>query len=68
MGSSDEMYSLGMDLAGLMHPIAIEDVGLNQVGYFRVLALWDGADYLLIAKPVAFNQLGIRCDCATLFK
>jgi hypothetical protein len=27
--------------------------------------MWDGADYLLIAKPVAFNPSGIRYDCAT---
>jgi len=29
-----------------------------------VLAMEKAVDYLLIAKPVAFNHLGIRRDCA----
>ena len=29
-----------------------------------VLAMLKDVDYLLIAKPVAFNHLGIRRDCA----
>jgi len=37
-----------------------------KVGYFRVLAMLEWADYLLIANPVAFNQLGIRYYCAML--
>jgi cytochrome c oxidase subunit IV len=36
-----------------------------QVAHLMVLAMLKDVDYLLIAKPVAFNQLGIRCDCAT---
>ena len=31
-----------------------------------VFALKKDVDYLLIAKPVAFNHLGIRLDCALL--
>ena len=30
-----------------------------------VLAMLKYVGYLLIAKPVTFNQLGIRRDCAT---
>lgn len=30
MDLPDRVYSLGMDLAGLLHPIAIDDVGLIQ--------------------------------------
>jgi hypothetical protein len=33
MDLPDRVYSLGMDLAGLLHLIAIDDVGLNKVGY-----------------------------------
>jgi hypothetical protein len=36
-----------------------------QVAYFMVLAMVKDVDYLLIAKPVAFNNLGIHRDCAT---
>jgi hypothetical protein len=36
-----------------------------QVAYLLVLAMLKDVDYLLIAKPVAFNHLGIRRDCAT---
>ena len=36
----------------------------SKSGTLWVPAMRNGADYLLIAKPVAFNQLGIRCDCA----
>jgi hypothetical protein len=32
-----------------------------------VFAKAKGVDYLLMAKPVAFNQLGIRHDCAVSF-
>jgi hypothetical protein len=35
-----------------------------QVAYLVVLAMLKDVDYLLIAKPVAFNHLGIRRDCA----
>ena len=66
MDPSDGVYSLGMDLARSLRRIAIEDVGLSlKSGTLVVLAVGKGADYLLIAKPVAFNQLGIRYDCAT---
>lgn len=33
MEPSDGVYSLGIDLAGLLHPIAIGGVGLTKVGY-----------------------------------
>jgi len=36
-----------------------------QVVHLMVFAMLKDVDYLLIAKPVAFNQLGIRRDCAT---
>ena len=39
--------------------------GLFKVAYLMVLAMLKDVDYLLIAKPVAFNHLGIRRDCAT---
>jgi hypothetical protein len=35
-----------------------------QVAYLVVLAMLKDVDYLLIAKPVVFNHLGIRRDCA----
>lgn len=37
-----------------------------KVGYLWVLAVGKVVGYLLIAKPVAFNLLGIRHDCATV--
>jgi hypothetical protein len=39
----------------------------QKVKYHQVFAMKKGVDYLLIAKPVAFNQLGIRHDCAVSF-
>ena len=63
MDLSDGGYSLGIDTAGLLTS-ELTVVGLLEVGYSRVPALWDGADYLLIAKPDATNHLGIRSDCA----
>ena len=38
----------------------------NKVGYLWVLAVGKVAGYLPMAKPVAFNLLGIRRDCATV--
>ena len=37
-----------------------------KVGYLWVLAVGKVAGYLPMAKPVAFNLLGIRYDCATV--
>jgi len=39
----------------------------TQVKYRKVFAKKRDVDYLLIAKPVAFNQLRIRHDCAVSF-
>ena len=64
MEPSDGVYALGIDLAGLLTSARM--LSLNQVGYHQVLAMLKVADYLLIAKPVASNQSGIRCDCAKL--
>jgi len=36
----------------------------RQVKHCCVFATMKDVDYLLIAKPVAFNQLGIHHDCA----
>lgn len=33
MEPSDGVYSLGIDLAGLLHSIAIDNVSLTKVGY-----------------------------------
>ena len=33
MGLSDRMYSLGMDLAGLLHLLGIDGCSLIKVGY-----------------------------------
>jgi len=38
-----------------------------QVAYLMVLAMLKDVDYLLIDKPVAFNHLGIRHDCAASY-
>jgi hypothetical protein len=35
-------------------------LGLLEVKHFTVFAMRKDVDYLLIAKPVAFNHLGIR--------
>lgn len=39
----------------------------TTVEYHRYLQRKKDVDYLLIAKPVAFNHLGIRHDCAVSF-
>ena len=51
---------------GLSQAIGLRSrfLGLFKVAYLTVLAKLKDADYLLIAKPVAFNHLGIRRDCA----
>jgi len=36
-----------------------------EVKHFMVFAMTKDVDYLLIAKPVAFNHLGIRYGCAS---
>jgi hypothetical protein len=40
---------------------------LNKSQILLVFAKKRDVDYLLIAKPVAFNHLGIRHDCAVSF-
>lgn len=51
---------------GLSQAIGLRSrfLGLFKVAYLTVLAKLKDVDYLLIAKPVAFNHLGIRRDCA----
>jgi hypothetical protein len=60
---SDRVYSLGIDEAGQFAEFAL--LAYSSVGYLLVLAMLNGVDYLLIAKPDAFNSSGIRRDCAT---
>lgn len=40
MGSSDEMYSLGMEPAGLMHLIAIDDAWPKQSRVLSECSQW----------------------------
>jgi hypothetical protein len=66
MNLSDRVYSLGMDEARrFVKPLALLAYYSSRVPVV-VLAMLNFVDYLLIAKPDAFNQLGIRRDCATL--
>ena len=66
MDPSDGVYSLGIDDARQLrsnHELLFSLLTSRVRNV--VLAVVNDADYLLMAKPVAVNHLGIRRDCAT---